>query len=160
VAAANRCVDHVRRRVQNELLGHRGRKDDPLYKIRRVLLTGSERLNQRGVDRMALGLRLGDPDDEVLGAWLAKEYLRDVYLTEDPNEAAVLLDRVIAGCLADEVDEVVSLGNTLASILQLGPKREPKYSLGSTGTTRPGFIARSTSVRRSSTKSTSHSTHS
>jgi transposase len=71
VAAANRCVDHVRRRVQNELLGHRGLKDDPLYKIRRVLLTGSERLNQRGVDRMALGLRLGDPDDEVLGAWLA-----------------------------------------------------------------------------------------
>ena len=113
VAAANRCVDHVRRRVQNELLGHRGRKDDPLYKIRRVLLTGSERLNQRGVDRMALGLRLGDPDDEVLGAWLAKEYLRDVYLTDDPNEAAVLLDRVIAGCLTDEVDEIVSLGNTL-----------------------------------------------
>ncbi len=95
VAAANRCVDHVRRRVQNELLGHRGRKDDPLYKIRRVLLTGSERLNQRGVDRMALELRLGDPDDEVLGAWLAKEYLRDVYLTDDPDEAAVLLDRVI-----------------------------------------------------------------
>jgi hypothetical protein len=45
---------------------------------------------------MALGLRLGDPDDEVLGAWLAKEYLRDVYLTDDPREAAVLLDRVIA----------------------------------------------------------------
>ena len=62
---------------------------------------------------MALGLRLGDPDDEVLGAWLAKEYVRDVYLTEDPREAALLLDRVIAGCLADEVDEIVSLGNTL-----------------------------------------------
>ena len=39
--------------------------------------------------------------------------MRDVYLTEDPNEAAVLLDRVIAGCLADEVAEIVSLGNTL-----------------------------------------------
>ena len=34
---------------------------------------------------MALGLRLGDPNDEVLGAWLAKEYLRDVYLTETPT---------------------------------------------------------------------------
>jgi len=113
VAVANRCVDHVRRRVQNELLGHRGRKDDPLYKIRRVLLTGSERLTNRGVDRMALGLRLGDPNDEVLGAWLAKEYVRDVYLTEDPREAAILLDRVIAGCLDDEVAEIVSLGNTL-----------------------------------------------
>jgi transposase len=71
VAAANCCTDHVRRRVQRELLGHRGRKDDPLYKDRRVMLTGSERLNARGVDSMALGLRLGDPNDEVLGAWLA-----------------------------------------------------------------------------------------
>jgi transposase len=113
VAAANRCLDQVRRRVQNEELGHRGRKDDPLYKIRRVLLTGAERLNGRGVDRMALGLRLGDPHDEVLGAWLAKEYVRDVYLTEDPADAALLLDRVIEGSLVDEVVEIVSLGHTL-----------------------------------------------
>jgi transposase len=70
VAVANRCVDQVRRRVQNEQLGHRGRKDDPLYRIRRVLLTGAERLNDRGRERMDLGLRLGDPDDAVLGAWL------------------------------------------------------------------------------------------
>ena len=113
VAAGNRCLDRVRRRVQNEQLGHRGRKDDPLYSIRRVLLTGAERLNDRGVDRMALGLRLGDPDDEVLGAWLAKEYVRDVYLTEDLSDAALLLDRVIAGCRFDEVAEIRSLGNTL-----------------------------------------------
>lgn len=114
IAAANRCLDQVRRRVQNEELGHRGRKDDPLYRIRRVLLTGSERLNARGVDRMALGLRLGDPNDEVLGAWLAKEYARDIYLTDDPVEAATLLDRVIAGCASDEVPEIQSLGRTLS----------------------------------------------
>lgn len=113
VAAANRCLDRVRRRVQQETLGHRGRKDDPLYGIRRVLLTGAERLNDRGHERMALGLRLGDPDDEVLGAWLAKEYVRDVYLTEDPKLAAQLLERVTVGCLADEVPEIVSLGQTL-----------------------------------------------
>jgi transposase len=113
VAAANRCLDQVRRRVQNETLGHRGRKDDPLYKIRRVLLTGHERLNPRGVDRMALGLRFGDPHDEVLGAWLAKEYVRDVYLTDDPADAALLLDRAIEGCRSDEVPEIVSLGHTL-----------------------------------------------
>ena len=33
VRLANRCVDLVRRRVQNETLGHRGRKGDPLYRI-------------------------------------------------------------------------------------------------------------------------------
>jgi hypothetical protein len=36
-------------------------------------LTGSERFGERGDDRMLLGLRVGDPKDEVLGAWLAWE---------------------------------------------------------------------------------------
>ena len=71
VRVANRCLDAVRRRVQNETLGHRGRKHDPLYKIRKLLLTGSERLNERGRDRILLSLRTGDPNDEVVGAWLA-----------------------------------------------------------------------------------------
>ena len=72
VRVANRCLDAVRRRVQNETLGHRGRKDDPLYRIRKLLLTGSERLNERGRERILLSLRTGDPNDEVVGAWLAK----------------------------------------------------------------------------------------
>jgi transposase len=113
VRLANRCVDRVRRRVQRETLGHRGRKADPLYRIRKLLLTGSERLDERGNHRMLLGLRVGDPYDEVLGAWLAKESVRDVYLTDDPAEAALLLDKAIVGCLADEVPEIESLGRTL-----------------------------------------------
>ncbi len=115
VRVANRCVDKVRRRVQNETLGHRGRKHDPLYRIRKLLLTGSERLDERGHDRVLLGLRVGDPHDEVLGAWLAKESVRDVYLTDDPDDAAVLLDKAIAGCTNDDVAEILSLGRTLAA---------------------------------------------
>jgi transposase len=71
VRAGNRCLDAVRRRVQNETLGHRGRKDDPLYRIHKIMLAGNERLDDRGRQRMLLGLRFGDPHDEVLGAWLA-----------------------------------------------------------------------------------------
>ena len=115
VRVANRCVDKVRRRVQNETLGHRGRKDEPLYRIRKLLLAGTERLDERGHNRLLLGLRVGDPHDEVLGAWLAKESVRDVYLTEDPAVAAVLLDKAIVGCAADDVEEIRSLGSTLAS---------------------------------------------
>ena len=115
VRVANRCVDKVRRRVQNETLQHRGRKNDPLYKIRKLLLTGSERLNERGNERMLLGLRVGDPDDELLGAWLAKESVRDIYLTNNPGIAALLIDKAIAGCAADDVEEIRSLGHTLAS---------------------------------------------
>ena len=115
VRVGNRCLDKVRRRVQNETLEHRGRKDDPLYRIRKLLLTGAERLNDRGNQRMLLGLRVGDPNDEVLGAWLAKESVRDIYLTDDPTEAALLIDKAIAGCAADEVEEIRSLGRTLAA---------------------------------------------
>lgn len=115
VRIANRCVDKVRRRVQNETLHHRGRKADPLYRIRKLLLAGNERLDDRGRHRMLLGLRVGDPHDELLGAWLAKESVRDIYLADDPDDAALLIDKAIAGCAADEVPEIVSLGHTLAS---------------------------------------------
>lgn len=115
VRIGNRCVDKVRRRTQNETLGHRGRKHDPLYRIRKLLLSGAERLNERGNERMLLGLRVGDPHDEVLGAWLAKESVRDVYLTDDPADAAVLLDKAIQGCADDPVPEIQSLGRTLAA---------------------------------------------
>jgi hypothetical protein len=37
-----------------------------------------------------------------------------VYLAEDPADAALLLDKAIAGCAEAEVPEIVSLGNTLA----------------------------------------------
>jgi transposase len=46
VRVANRCLDSVRRRVQNETKGHRGRQDDPLYRIRKLLL-GRQRTTRR-----------------------------------------------------------------------------------------------------------------
>jgi transposase len=99
VRVANRCMDRVRRRVQNETLSHRGRRRDPLRRIRELLLTGSERLDDRHADRMSSGLRLGDPRDEVLGAWLAEESVPDVHLTDDPDEAALLVDEATdSGC--------------------------------------------------------------
>ena len=113
-ALANRTVDAVRRRVQQATLGHRGRKADALYRIRRVLVTGGERLSERGWERLRAGLVAGDPDDEVLESWLAKEHVRDVYLTADAAEAAALLDKAIAFCAASTVAEVRRLGRTLA----------------------------------------------
>ena len=45
---ANAKLDECRRRVQNETLGHRGRKDDPLYRCRRLLSRADKRLDDRG----------------------------------------------------------------------------------------------------------------
>ncbi len=69
IRLANAMVDDVRRRVQQDTLGHRGHRDDPLYGIRRLLLTGEERLTERGRARIGAGLAAGDRHDEVWYAW-------------------------------------------------------------------------------------------
>ena len=111
---ANRMVDQVRRRVQQETLGHRGRKHDPLFRIRKLLVKGEERLDERGREKLLVGLRVGDPNDELLGAWLAKEAVRAIYLVDDPAEAAERLDNAISGCVADDVPEIRTTGHTLS----------------------------------------------
>ena len=47
VKLGNSMVDDIRRRVQQESLGHRGRKEDPLFKTRRLMTRGWERLSDR-----------------------------------------------------------------------------------------------------------------
>ena len=44
VKLANEAINDVRRRVQNETLGRRGHRDDPLYRTRRLMTRGWERL--------------------------------------------------------------------------------------------------------------------
>ncbi len=70
IKLANAVVDDVRRRVQRETLGHRGRKDDPLYGARRLMTRGWERLPDHQVARLMEALRQGDIFDEV-GAAIA-----------------------------------------------------------------------------------------
>src|SRR5665811_276269 len=52
VKLANAAIDDVRRRVQQETTGHRGHKHDPLYRIRRALLAGIERLDDDAIGRV------------------------------------------------------------------------------------------------------------
>ena len=73
VRLANERLGQVRRRTQNETLGHRGRRGDPLYRIRRLLTAASERLDSRGAGRLRGLLEAGDPYGEVRTAWHAKE---------------------------------------------------------------------------------------
>ena len=65
IALANRCLDAIRRRVQTQQLGHRGRRDDPLYRARRLLRRGEEHLNADRAERLRSLLELGDPNAEV-----------------------------------------------------------------------------------------------
>jgi hypothetical protein len=80
IRLASKCVDDMRRRVQQDTLG---RKGDPLYGIRRLLLRAWAHLNERGRQRLRAGLTAGDPDGEVAGVWLARELLVEVYSAVD-----------------------------------------------------------------------------
>jgi Transposase len=64
-----KAMEETRRRVQQELLGHPGRKHDPLYRIRNALRAGADRLTARQIERIEAGLNAGDPHFEVTIAW-------------------------------------------------------------------------------------------
>ena len=58
---------------------------------------GAEHLDEHGWERLHQALRAGDPDGHVRDAWVAKEHVRDIYLTSDPVEAETALERAIDG---------------------------------------------------------------
>ncbi len=111
---ANSKLDECRRRVQNETLGHRGRKADPLYRCRKLLLKASERLDPAGDTRLMGLLRAGDPHGEVAYSWHAKEATRFFYDIPDPAMAERYLGELSADLRHHEFPaEVTSLGRTL-----------------------------------------------
>jgi transposase len=114
VKLANSKLDECRRRVQNETVGHRGRKDDALYRARRLLTRAHERLDDRGETKLLGLLEAGDPRGEVRMAWHAKEVVRSIYEIADPDMAGEFVDQ-LAGDLQDEScpPEVRSLGRTI-----------------------------------------------
>jgi len=107
------AVDDVRRRVQQEDLGHRGRKGDPLYSIRRVLRRGHEHLTDMAWDRLLTGLDVGDVDGQVAATWIAAQDLRLIYRTRDREAAQRCLHRWLVHCADSEVPELYRLASTI-----------------------------------------------
>ena len=98
IQLANRALDEVSRRVQREHKGHRGRRDDPRFRVRRVLLTGEERLDEAAQQRLASLLALSDPHGEVAITYRVKERLREFYRCTDLDTARALLRGLIEHC--------------------------------------------------------------
>ena len=92
---ANKALDEVRRRVQQQRLGHRGHAGDPLYRARKLLVMRASARDPELTARLEGLLALGDPDGEVALAYGVKEAVARFYETEDANEATELLRDVI-----------------------------------------------------------------
>ena len=114
VKLANEALDEVRRRVQNQTLGHRGRNDDPLYRARKLLVSASERISDNGRTRLRGLLDAGDPYGEVRDAWHAKETLRAVYDIACAKVGAATVDQLAADFQEPGMPEEINrLGRTL-----------------------------------------------
>jgi transposase len=114
VRLANQCVDEVRRRVQNETLGHRGRKDDPLYRARRRLLLARQKLTPTQAEHVMGLVRASDPRSEVGFAYSAKEVVRQIYEHTNIDLATQWIDEIIADFADSSMpSEVRRLGRTI-----------------------------------------------
>jgi len=76
VRLANQVVTEVRQRVASEQLGRRGRKRDPAWAHRRLLLRAGDQLGPAGRRRLRHVLASDDPSNEIGAAWGVKELLR------------------------------------------------------------------------------------
>jgi transposase len=108
------ALDEVRRRIQQQHLGHRGRAGDPLYKARKLLVMRGTSGDPELSSRLEGLLALGDPDGEVAFAYAMKEAVARFYATDDPEQAADLLRDIIdAGSKSSAPFEVRRLARTL-----------------------------------------------
>ena len=113
VKLAGNALDEVRRRVQQATLHRRGHKDDPLYRIRRTLLTGVEHLTDRQRQRLERCLPVGDPDGEVELAWHVYQRVRGTYHTATPAQGRELAEKLLQTLPSCPITEVARLGRTL-----------------------------------------------
>jgi transposase len=107
------AVDEVRRRVQQEIHGHRGRKCDPLYGIRTILRCGQENLSDRQRARLEKAISADQRHDEVYVAWQCAQRLRSVYHAEKPAEGRRIAEKILATFPTCPIPEIARLGKTL-----------------------------------------------
>ena len=114
VKLANAAVDDVRRRVQQESLGHRGRKPDPLYRTRRLMTRAWENLSERQHTKLFEALAAGDPAGEVGATIMGKELLREVYDAPSLQRARWKLVTFYQHVADAQVPELTRLATTIS----------------------------------------------
>jgi transposase len=113
VKLATQAVDEVRRRVQQETSGHRGRKGDPLYGIRTILRAGAEHLTHRQQTRLRHAIEADQRHDEVYVAWQCAQQLRSAYHQDNPATGRRIAERIVASFPSCPIPEIARLGRTL-----------------------------------------------
>ena len=113
VKLAGDALDEVRRRVQQDTLGHRGRKGDPLYQIRLLLRASRDRLTKRQKERLREAFTADEAHISVEVAYLLTQQVREVFHQDTPAQGQRLAARLVESLPACPIPEIARLGRTL-----------------------------------------------
>ena len=115
VRLAGEGLEKCRQRVQQDTLGHRGRRGDPLFQARRTLNTGDALLTDRPRERLMV---LFTPDEhaQAEATWGVYQRIITVYREPDPHQGKQLMEAVIDSLregVPTVLKETRKLGRTL-----------------------------------------------
>ena len=113
VKLAGDALDEVRRRVQQDTLGHRGRKGDPLYQIHNLLRASRHRLTPRQKERLREAFVADEAHISVEVAYLLTQQVRDVFHQDTPAQGRHLATHLIQRLPTCPIPEIARLGRTL-----------------------------------------------
>ncbi len=115
VRLADHALDQCRRRVQQDLFGRRGMKNDPLYTARRTLHTGADLLTDR--QRVRLDAVFASEEHvEVEATWGIYQRIVAAYREADKTKAKQMMQLVIEAittAVPAALVEIRTLGRTM-----------------------------------------------
>ena len=113
VKLAGDAPGEVRRRVQQDTLGHRGRTGDPLYQIPNLLRACRDRLTKRQQERLRAAFTADGHTISVEVAYHCAQQVRDVFHQATPAQGRRLAAHLIQRLPACPIPEIARLGRTL-----------------------------------------------
>ena len=118
VMLANKALTDARQRVSREQHDRRGRKQDPAWAHRRLLLRAGDTLNPKALARLRTVLAADDPSGQLSAAWAVKELLRQLLQAHGPthyrrHETAHRLTRFLPACVVADMPETTRLATTI-----------------------------------------------
>ena len=112
VKLAADALDEVRRRVQQDTLGHRGRTGDPLYQIRLLLRASHDRLTKHQQERLRAAFTAHEAHISVEVSYLLTQQVREVFHQATPAQGQRLAARLIKSLPTCPIPEITHLGRT------------------------------------------------
>lgn len=110
VKLAGDAPGEVRRRVQQDTTGHRGRTGDPLYQIRLLLRASRDRLSKRQRERLHATFIADEAHIGVEDAYHCAQQVHEVFHQATPAQGRCLAAHLIKGSSELSVGHRVLVG--------------------------------------------------